>query len=245
MRKQMLEELGLLPRWERRSLSSSVQHVAEPEVSEQPILPSQAATASAIVPQPPLNEAVIAKMSWQNLQEIVSTCQQCALAAERTQTVFGVGDREADVFLVGEGPGSEEDRQGEPFVGPAGKLLDAMLASIELRRGQGVYIANIVKCRPPQNRNPQPEEARVCLTYLRRQLALVKPRLIVALGGVAAANLLQNDVSVGKLRQRLHDYEGTPLVVTYHPAYLLRAPSEKRKSWDDLRLIRRLIASTP
>lgn len=204
-----------------------------------------AATPAEVTAEPPPTndsqlDAQIAKMQWQPLREAVAECTRCGLSQARTQTVFGVGDTEADIVFVGEGPGQEEDRQGEPFVGAAGKLLDAMLKSIGMERGAGVYIANIVKCRPPQNRKPKPEESHACLPFLHRQLELIQPKLIVAMGGVASANLLNIDEPVGKLRQRLHDYRGIPVVVTYHPAYLLRAPVEKRKSWNDLRLIRRL-----
>lgn len=202
-------------------------------------IPAPSATAK---PQP--DEAIIARMDWRTLRGAVAECRRCALCEKRTQAVFGVGDPEAEIVFVGEGPGYEEDRRGEPFVGPAGRLLDEMLKSIGIGRDNGVYIANIVKCRPPQNRNPKPEEGRACMAFLRRQLELTSPRLVVALGAVAAAHLLQSEEPVGKLRQRLHDYHGVPLVVTYHPAYLLRSPAEKRKSWDDLLYIRRIAAKT-
>jgi DNA polymerase len=152
----------------------------------------------------------------------------------RTRTVFGVGDEEADWMFVGEGPGAEEDAKGEPFVGQAGKLLDNMLAAIKLRRGRNVYIANVVKCRPPGNRNPEPGEAAQCEPYLHRQIALIKPRLIIALGKVAAVNLLKRDAAVASMRGKIHQYQGIPLIVTYHPAYLLRSLPEKAKAWVDL-----------
>jgi len=148
--------------------------------------------------------------------------------------VFGVGDEQADWLFVGEGPGADEDAQGEPFVGQAGKLLDNMLAAINLKRGAGVYIANIVKCRPPGNRNPQPDEAQACAQYLNRQIALIRPKLIIALGKVAAVNLLGHDASIASLRGRVHDCRGIPLIVTYHPAYLLRTLPDKAKAWEDL-----------
>ena len=179
-------------------------------------------------------------LSWDALRDAVSKCERCALSRSRTNTVFGVGARDADIFFIGEGPGEMEDKQGEPFVGAAGKLLDLMLASIGLARGQGVYIANIVKCRPPNNRTPRTEEAHACMAYLHRQLSLVQPQLIVALGRVAATHLLKTDLSISKLRQRLHEYNGIPLVVTYHPAYLLRTPADKSKSWEDLLHLRRV-----
>ena len=160
--------------------------------------------------------------------------------------VFGVGDRRADWLIVGEAPGADEDRQGEPFVGRAGKLLDPMLQAIGLQREQ-VYIANILKCRPPDNREPTPAEAASCRPLLHRQIALIRPRIILAVGRVAAQNLLETETPIGKLRGRVHTFGPArlPLVVTYHPAYLLRSPREKRKSWDDLRLARRALAAEP
>ena len=152
----------------------------------------------------------------------------------RKQAVFGVGDENADWLFVGEGPGAEEDARGEPFVGQAGRLLDNMLASIGLKRGQDVYIANILKCRPPGNRVPEPQEAAQCEPFLLRQIELIRPRLIVALGKTAASNLLRTEASLGSLRGRLHDFRGTPVLVTYHPAYLLRNLPDKAKSWEDL-----------
>jgi DNA polymerase len=148
--------------------------------------------------------------------------------------VFGVGDRAADWMLIGEAPGENEDKQGEPFVGQAGKLLDSMLRALSLARGENVYIANVVKCRPPGNRNPEPDEVARCEPYLQRQVALVKPKLIIALGRVAAQNLLKTDASISSLRGRVHRYEDVPVVVTYHPAYLLRSLPDKAKAWADL-----------
>ncbi len=160
---------------------------------------------------------------------------KCALHSTRTQTVFGVGNRSAKWMIIGEAPGAEEDRQGEPFVGRAGQLLNSMLQAIGLRR-QDVFIANILKCRPPNNRDPSPQEMRCCQPYLRRQIALVDPTLILCVGRIAAQTLLQTDVTVGKLRGRVHSLgpDARPLIVTYHPAYLLRSPGEKRKTWQDL-----------
>jgi len=168
----------------------------------------------------------------------------CGLCSSRTQTVFGVGNRQADWLIVGEAPGADEDRQGEPFVGRAGKLLNPMLQAIGLKREQ-VYIANILKCRPPENRDPAPTEATSCRPFLERQIALIQPRIILAVGRIAAQNLLATDTQIGKLRGRVHHFGAAriPLVVTYHPAYLLRSPREKRKSWDDLRLARRALIS--
>ena len=168
------------------------------------------------------------------LKSSASACTVCDLHKARKQAVFGVGDEKAEWLFVGEGPGAEEDESGEPFVGQAGKLLDNMLAAIELQRGKNVYIANVVKCRPPGNRNPEPGEAHACEPYLTRQIELIRPRLIVALGKVAALNLLGIDATLRSMRGRVHHYRGTPLVVTYHPAYLLRTPGDKAKSWEDL-----------
>jgi DNA polymerase len=181
---------------------------------------------------------------WATLAAAVRACTKCALHRGRTQTVFGVGRRDAQLFVIGEAPGAEEDRQGEPFVGRAGQLLNAMLHSIGLPRSE-VYIANILKCRPPGNRDPQPDEAASCTPYLAKQIALVKPRAILAVGRIAAQWLLQSDVPIGRLRGRVFRYgeAGTPLVVTYHPAYLLRSPGEKAKAWTDLCTVRDLLSN--
>lgn len=174
---------------------------------------------------------------WETLQREVSECRLCPLHEGRTQTVFGVGDMNADWMLIGEAPGAEEDRRGEPFVGRAGKLLDSMLKALGLDRQQ-VFIANILKCRPPNNRDPRPEEILACENYLNQQINTVKPRLILALGRVAAQNLLKTETPIGKMRGKRFHYSDPPIpvVVTYHPAYLLRSPREKRKSWQDLQL---------
>ncbi|MGA7811396.1 uracil-DNA glycosylase family protein [Caballeronia sp.] len=178
--------------------------------------------------------AEIATLDWDTLAARVSVCDRCRLCERRTHAVFGVGDREADWMLVGEAPGENEDKQGEPFVGPAGKLLDSMLHAVTLSREDNVFIANVIKCRPPGNRNPEPDEVARCEPYLKRQVALVKPKVIVALGRFAANSLLNTDASVGSLRGRVHDYEGVPVIVTYHPAYLLRSLPDKAKAWVDL-----------
>jgi DNA polymerase len=176
---------------------------------------------------------------WSELRARVAACTRCALSATRTQTVFGVGNPHADWLIVGEAPGAEEDRKGEPFVGRAGQLLNSMLHAIGLAREQ-VYIANVLKCRPPGNRDPAPAEAAECLPYLERQIALLKPKIMLAVGRIAAQNLLRTDKTLGALRQQVHQFglSKVPLVVTYHPAYLLRTPTEKRKAWEDLKFAR-------
>ncbi|APZ44496.1 uracil-DNA glycosylase [Acidihalobacter ferrooxydans] len=188
----------------------------------------------------------VAELDWSGLEARVAACRLCSLHTTRTRTVFGSGARDADWMIIGEGPGAEEDRQGEPFVGPAGHLLNNMLRALDLTR-EAVYIANIVKCRPPGNRDPQPEEAAACRAYLERQIALVRPRLILAVGRVAAQNLLETTVPVGKLRGRVHRYGAAqrPLIVTYHPAYLLRSPEHKAQAWEDLQLARGALEGHP
>ena len=206
---------------------------------------SSPAPADAL-PEPPPPEPVptaaesVAQMDWDGLGEAVANCRRCGLWESRTRTVFGVGDRQARLMIIGEAPGADEDRAGEPFVGRAGQLLNRMLAAIGFQREQ-VYIANVLKCRPPGNRDPRPEEALQCQDYLLRQVELIAPRLILAVGRVAAQNLLRTDVNVGRLRGRWFEFGPTaaPLRVTYHPAYLLRSPEQKAKAWDDLVEVRR------
>ncbi|PRY07703.1 uracil-DNA glycosylase family protein [Paraburkholderia sp. BL25I1N1] len=198
-------------------------------------LPTQApADARHEAPAAP----AIHTLDWDALSERVAACQLCRLCEKRTNTVFGVGDRGADWMLIGEAPGENEDRLGEPFVGQAGKLLDNMLRSLTLARDTNVYIANVIKCRPPGNRNPEADEVARCEPYLQRQVALVKPKLIVALGRFAAQSLLKTEASISSLRGRVHEYEGVPVIVTYHPAYLLRSLPDKAKAWADLCLAR-------
>jgi len=180
--------------------------------------------------------------AWIPLKAAVSGCVKCGLHKTRTQTVFGVGDENADWMLVGEAPGAEEDRLGEPFVGQAGRLLDNMLAAIGLSREKNVYIANVLKCRPPGNRNPQPEEVAKCSPHLLQQIELIKPKLIVAMGRFAAQTLLGTDASIASLRGRVFQFAGVPLVVTYHPAYLLRSLPDKAKAWEDLLFARKTMA---
>ncbi len=180
----------------------------------------------------------IDQLNWEELKAAVATCQRCELHKTRTQTVFGVGNQQADLLIVGEAPGAQEDQQGEPFVGRAGQLLNAMLQAIQLRRAD-IYIANILKSRPPDNRDPKPEEVAACTPFLLRQIALLKPKLMLAVGRIAAQFLLNTTETIGKLRGHEFNYgpEKTPLLVTYHPAYLLRSPREKRKAWEDLQRV--------
>jgi len=180
---------------------------------------------------------------WIPLKAAVSGCTKCGLHKSRTQTVFGVGDENADWMLIGEAPGAEEDRLGDPFVGQAGKLLDNMLAAVGLSRRKNVYIANVLKCRPPGNRNPTPEEVAQCSPHLLKQIELIRPKLIVAMGRFAAQTLLESDSSIASLRGRVHRYAGVPLIVTYHPAYLLRTLEDKAKAWEDLVFARRTMVA--
>jgi len=183
--------------------------------------------------------------SWADLRQRVAKCQQCELHQGRTQTVFGVGNHNADWLIIGEAPGAEEDRQGEPFVGRAGKLLNSMLFACGLQREQ-VFIANILKCRPPNNRDPKPGEVVACSSYLKEQICLLQPKIILAVGRIAAQNLMQTETPIGKMRGQRYQYAdtGIPVVVTYHPAYLLRSPREKRKAWQDLQLAMRVYQET-
>lgn len=188
----------------------------------------------------------VSRLDFDALRERVAGCQACALHKSRTQTVFGTGNPDADWMIVGEAPGAEEDRQGEPFVGRAGLLLNAMLEAAGYARAD-VYIANILKCRPPGNRDPKSEEADCCTPYLYRQIELVQPKLIVCVGRVAAQRLLKTDAPLGRLRGRVHrlDDMDFPVIATYHPAYLLRQPRDKRKAWQDLRLALEVSGKSP
>ncbi len=189
---------------------------------------------------PRANDGASAQGAWAALRAEVAACTRCPLHRSRTQSVFGVGDVRAQWLVIGEAPGAEEDRRGEPFVGRAGQLLDSMLRGIGLARGDNVYIANILKSRPPGNRDPRPEEVASCLPYLKRQIELIRPVLILAVGRIAAQNLLGVTTALGALRGRRHHFGelNTPVVVTYHPAYLLRTPADKRKAWEDLKFAR-------
>ncbi len=229
-----LAALGVTPWRQRRALAVGTQSGSRPAAAA--VLP-----ASRLAPVEPGADVAAPADTWDLLAAQVASCTRCALHASRNCTVFGVGDRNARWLIVGEAPGEEEDRRGEPFVGRAGRLLDAMLQAIGLSRQQ-VYIANILKCRPPGNRNPQPAEVAQCMPYLERQIALLRPAIMLAVGSVAAQNLLASDQPVGRLRGQVHEFgvAATPLVVTYHPAYLLRSPGEKRRAWEDLKLARRI-----
>jgi uracil-DNA glycosylase family 4 len=226
-RDDVLTELGIGPVWRLR---------------EGPGAPLAADEA-------PLAAHPSALANWDQLADAVAHCTACKLHASRTQGVLGVGDRDADWLIVGEAPGADEDAQGEPFVGQAGKLLDAMLAAIGLKRGDNVYITNVLKSRPPGNRNPEPDEVAACRPYLLAQIELIRPKIILALGRFAAQSLLETDETIGRLRGRVHQFRNVPLVVTYHPAYLLRNLTDKARAWEDLCLARRtmqaLVESIP
>ena len=213
-----------------------------------PAAPGVVAAAPAAVAAPVTAHTLgVGGNSWEALQAAVAACRNCRLCETRTNTVFGVGPLGAPLMVVGEGPGADEDAQGEPFVGRAGKLLDEMLRAIGRSRRSDTFIANVVKCRPPGNREPAEDEAEACRGFLEQQLRLVKPKLIVALGRVAAQRLLATDTPIGKMRGQSYHWgpDATPLMVTYHPAYLLRNPADKAKSWEDLKRIHRFLAGEP
>lgn len=225
----MLREIGIDPVWRLRDApqaGAEVVAAAPPAVRE----PDAPVAAQAVA----RGGSPVAGMDWPELKSCVANCTACVLHVKRNKTVFGVGDENADWLFVGEGPGADEDAQGEPFVGQAGRLLDNMLMSVKLKRGDNVYIANVVKCRPPANRAPEAGEIATCMPYLQRQVQLIRPKVIVALGKTAATALLGRDATLGSLRGTTHDFQGTPLIVTYHPAYLLRSPLEKARAWEDL-----------
>jgi uracil-DNA glycosylase len=244
----VLRELNLYPQWVRRNMPAPVvagqpgqiveeQHARVSPVSDA-IIPTAVDALTSLSPNPsPVNgRRVGVDFDWPELKQQIRDCSICNLRAGCTQTVIGVGDERADWLFVGEGPGADEDALGEPFVGESGKLLDNMLMAIKLKRSKNLYITNIVKCRPPGNRTPEADEIAACLPYLERQIALIQPKLIVALGKVASNALLGKDATIASLRGELHDYRGIPLIVTYHPAYLLRTPSAKTEAWQDLLL---------
>ena len=259
--RRMLEAMGLRV-WERPVVAPAAPAPA-PVVSAAPVQ-APAARSAAPVPAPvpvpvpvaapvdvpvsvrvpvPVDRSAraeeIARMDWAALRESVAGCRACGLCEGRKNTVFGVGNQAAEWMIIGEAPGEQEDLQGEPFVGEAGKLLDNMLRAIGLSRADGspeqqVFIANTLKCRPPRNRNPEPGELAQCEPYLRRQIELVRPRIILAMGRFAVQFLLNSSEAIGRLRGRVHEVNGVPVIVTYHPAYLLRNPPDKALAWDDL-----------
>lgn len=235
-RKLYLDAMGI-QLWQRRGVNTVVADPAPAHVS--------GGLSTDIPPDisPISTRLDIAGADWNQLGQMVKGCMACGLHETRTQTVFGVGNTSARWVFVGEAPGADEDRQGEPFVGRAGKLLNAMLAALGLKREE-VYIANVLKCRPPRNRDPQTEEVAQCEPYLLRQIEMINPSIIVALGRHAVHSLLKTDKALGKLRGMKHDYHGIPLIATYHPAYLLRSPQDKRKAWDDLRLAKSIVEAT-
>ncbi|WP_373566789.1 uracil-DNA glycosylase family protein [Methyloversatilis sp. XJ19-49] len=255
----MLREMGLAPVWRLRDAPGATEDSPPAEAPASVavaagVAPVVAAPAPAVLPartavlptaSPLVAPACVVTegMDWDALEAAIGACRACPLHERRTMAVPGVGDRAADWLFVGEGPGAEEDLRGEPFVGQAGKLLDAMLAAIGLARGRNAYIANAVKCRPPGNRTPEAAEIAACQPYLERQIALIQPRIIVALGRPAAQTLLGGEVKINAARGRLFDRAGIPVVVTYHPAYLLRSPQDKAKAWEDLCFARAALAS--
>jgi DNA polymerase len=236
-RAEILRELGLQPLWRLRA---GTRGVAAREPARQRIeIETPAAERDDRAP-PASDERLqrIAALDWSAFASDVDACVACGLCRTRNKSVPGVGDRKAQWLFVGEAPGADEDAKGEPFVGQAGRLLDSMLAALGMRRGENVYIANVLKCRPPGNRTPEPREVESCRPYLDRQIALIAPRIIVALGKSAATTLLNVEASIASLRGRIHRYRGVPLIVTYHPAYLLRNLPDKAKTWEDLCLAR-------
>jgi DNA polymerase len=231
-RERILAEIGVRPRWRLREREAAA---SPPGVDPAPAsAPSTMRAGDVVELELDDRAARVARMDWPALKTAVATCEACGLAKTRNKTVFGVGDERAEWMLVGEAPGAEEDARGEPFVGQAGRLLDSMLAAVALRRGENVYIANVLKCRPPGNRNPEPFEVAQCSPHLVRQIELIQPKLILALGRAAAQLLLNTDASIASLRGKLFRYQGVTTIVTYHPAYLLRNLPDKSKAWEDL-----------
>ena len=235
-REQMLHEMGLGPIWRVRE-SLSVPEVDTPAA----IVPAPVLKAQLLPPAQTAESITVDGLNWPDLAQQVADCRACSLCQQRKQAVLGVGDRQADWLFIGEGPGAEEDVKGEPFVGQAGKLLDNMLAALDLKRDSKVYIANAVKCRPPGNRTPEAAEMAACRPFLERQIALIKPKIIVLLGKAALHSVLHDDSTLGSMRGKRLSYQGIPLVVTYHPAYLLRNLPDKAKAWEDLVLARRIL----
>jgi len=249
-RRAMLAEMGLggldaLPLLVTPPSAAPAEPMVAPAAREVAVMPAPVVKprgGSAVITSEALTTPV-ALMEWDALAQAVAQCRACRLCTGRHNTVFGVGDRQADWLIVGEAPGEQEDLQGEPFVGQAGKLLDNMLRALGLQRQHKVYIANVLKCRPPGNRNPEPDEVAQCEPFLRRQVELLRPKIILAMGRFAVQSLLATNEPIGRLRGRVHQYQGVPLVVTYHPAYLLRNLPEKAKAWADLCLARERMES--
>jgi uracil-DNA glycosylase len=243
-RDDVLRELRLAPVWRlRKPPAAPMDAGAESSPAPDAIRPVSRTTDAVAVSDETadVRRARIFALDYEALVADIAQCTACPLARTRNRTVAGVGDVRADWMFVGEAPGADEDAQGEPFVGVAGQLLDNMLAALGLARTTNVYIANVLKCRPPNNRAPEPLEAQACGAYLDRQIDLISPRVIVALGKSAACHLLRTEASVASLRNRIHRYRDTPLVVTYHPAYLLRNPVDKARAWEDLLFARRVL----
>lgn len=238
-REVILREMGLTPIWVNRA---SV--VDTPQADMPAVEVASLQLALEPVQSPADREAAIACLSWDELIASIAMCTACKLCRTRTNTVPGVGDRSPSWMVIGEAPGENEDKQGEPFVGKAGQLLDAMLVAVGKKRGDGVYIANVIKCRPPGNRNPEPDEIAACAPYLTRQIALAQPQLLLASGKFAAQTLLNRDETVSAMRAlptASSQLDGVPVVVTYHPSYLLRSPLDKGKAWDDLMKAKALV----
>jgi DNA polymerase len=246
-RAEILAEMGFSPQWVRRGQPVAPAKEA-PAVSTAAVAAAQASNAGPTT-APPTTATTTARverigaLTWTDFAADVDACNACGLCRTRNRSVPGVGDVRAEWLFVGEAPGAEEDARGEPFVGQAGRLLDNMLAALGMTRSRNVYIANVLKCRPPDNRTPDTAEADACRPYLERQIALLQPKIIVALGKSAASLLLGGDASIASLRGRAHAYRGVPLIVTYHPAYLLRTPTDKGKAWADLLLARQTVVS--
>ena len=235
-RLQYLDAMGVDVWVPRLSAEPEVPDLAASEVDAVPLIEAAVETGSVIAPTAQVEPAAVEpEHDWKTLQEEVSVCRKCGLCESRTQTVFGTGNDRADWMIIGEAPGQSEDQQGEPFVGRAGQLLTEMLRAIGLKR-EGVFITNILKCRPPNNRDPSADEVAACHEYLQHQIAWVKPKIILAVGRVAAQNLLKTDQPLSRLRGSVHHLDDTPVIVIYHPAYLLRSLLEKRKAWEDLQL---------
>jgi len=241
MRDQYLQAMGIT-RWVRREPDpvAVVPQIEDTPIQIEPVAePLEQAMELSAVQTPDSHN--VDGLGWSELETTVSICKACDLYSTRTQTVFGSGDNNADWLIIGEAPGADEESEGQPFVGPAGQLLTSMIEAMGMTREQ-VYIANILKCRPPQNRDPDAEEVMACQSYLRRQIELLQPKMILAVGRVAAQNLLNTDDTMKAMRGQAYTYADTqiPLVVTYHPAYLLRSPLEKRKAWQDLQMAMRI-----